>query len=59
VLRTTKADAKGHFSLPRQQGKTLYYLRFEAPAFNPLGLKLQLDKNSPQRGIVARPEIGG
>lgn len=59
VLRTTQADAKGDFSLPRQSGKTLCYLRFDTPAFNPLGLKLQLDKNAKQRGIVARPEIGG
>lgn len=59
VLRTTKADAEGHFSLPRQSGKSLYYLRFDTPAFNPLGLKLQLDRNSPHRGIVAQPEVGG
>ena len=59
VLRSFTTDSKGHFSLSQQPGKTVYYLRFDHPLFNPLGLKLKLDKNAPQRGIVAKPHIGG
>jgi hypothetical protein len=59
VLRTTTTDSKGRFRLSRQPGKSVYYLRFDHRLFNPLGLKLKLDKNAPQRGIIARPHIGG
>jgi hypothetical protein len=59
VLRSTKTDSKGHFRLSRQHGKIVYYLRFDHRLFNPLGLRLTLDKNAPQRGITARPHIGG
>jgi hypothetical protein len=59
VLRSTTTDSKGRFRLSRQQGKSVYYLRFDHRLFNPLGLRLTLDKNAPQRGITARPHIGG
>jgi len=59
VQRSTKTDSKGHFRLSQQTGKTVYYLRFDHRLFNPLALKLRLDKNAPQRGIIAKPEIGG
>lgn len=59
VLRSTTTDSKGHFRFARQLGKTVYYLRFDHAAFNPLELRLKLDKNVPQRAITARPEIGG
>jgi hypothetical protein len=59
VLRTTKTDSKGHFQFPSQRGKTAYCIRFDHPLFNPLQLTLKLDKRAPQRGITARPNIGG
>ena len=59
TLRTTKTDSKGRFHFSRQPGKNLYYLKFYHLLWNPLGLKLQLDKKAPQRGIVAKPQIGG
>jgi len=59
VLRTTKTDSKGHFHFPSQRGKTVYCLRFDDPLWNPLQLTLKLDKHAPQRGITARPQIGG
>jgi hypothetical protein len=59
VLRTMKTDSKGHFQFSTQRGKTAYCLRFDHPLFNPLQLTLKLDKHAPQRGITARPQIGG
>jgi hypothetical protein len=59
VLRSTTTDSKGHFRFSRQRGKTVYYLYFYHPSFNELALKLKLDKNAPQRGITAKPHIGG
>jgi hypothetical protein len=59
ILRSTTTDSKGHFRFARQRGKTVYYLRFDHAWFNPLELRLKLDKNVPQRAITARPEIGG
>jgi hypothetical protein len=59
VLRSTKTDAKGHFHFPSQRGKNVYCLRFDDPLWNPLQLTLKLDKHAPQRGITARPHIGG
>jgi hypothetical protein len=59
VLRTTETDNKGRFHFPTQRGKTVYCLRFDQPSWNPLQLTLKLDKNAPQRGITAKPEIGG
>ena len=59
VLRSTKTDAKGHFRFSIQRGKTVYCLRFDHPLWNPLQIRLKLDKHAPQRGITAKPEIGG
>jgi len=59
VLRSTKTDSNGHFYFSAQRGKTVYCLRFDHPLFNPLQVKLKLDKNAPQRGVTARPHIGG
>ena len=59
VLRTTLTDRSGRFRLSRHPGKTVYYLRFDHPLWNPLGLTLKLDKKAPQRGITALPEVGG
>jgi hypothetical protein len=59
VLRTTRTDRKGHFHFSTQRGKTVYCLRFDHPFWNPLQVTLKLDKHAPERGITARPEIGG
>jgi hypothetical protein len=59
VLRSTKTDSKGYFSFSAKGRKTVYCLRFDHPLFNPLQVKLKVDKNAPQRGITARPHIGG
>ena len=59
VLRSTTTDSKGHFRFSSQRGKSVYYLRFDNALFNPLQIRLKLDKNAPQRAITARPEIGG
>lgn len=59
VLRSTGTDRKGHFQFSKQGGKTMYCLRFDHPMLNPLQLTLKLDKHAPQRGITAKPEIGG
>ena len=59
VLRYAITDSNGHFRFSSQRGKSVYYLRFENALFNPLQLRLKLDKKAPHRGITARPEIGG
>jgi hypothetical protein len=59
VLRSTTTDSKGHFRFSQQRGKSVYYFRFDHALFNPLQLRLKLDKNAPQRAITARPHIGG
>jgi len=59
TLRTTTTDSKGRFHFSSQHGRNLYYLRFDSLLFNPLELKLQLDKNASQRGITVKPPIGG
>jgi hypothetical protein len=59
VLRSTKTDSKGHFWFSGQRGKSVYYLRFDHAMFNPLELRLKLDKHAMQRAIIARPHIGG
>ena len=59
VLRSTTTDSNGHFHFSSQRGKSVYYLRFDNALFNPLQLRLRLDEKAPQRGITARPEIGG
>jgi hypothetical protein len=59
TLRSTTTDTKGHFRFSEEPGKTLYYLRFDHPSFNPLGLKLKLDKKASQRAITVKAPIGG
>ena len=59
VLRTTRTDERGHFHFASQRGKTTYCLRFDHPSWNPLQLRVKLDKHAPQQGITAKPEIGG
>ena len=59
ILRSTQTDSTGHFRFPRQHGKTVYCLNFDHPLWNPLQIKLKLDKHAPRRRITARPEIGG
>jgi hypothetical protein len=59
VLRTTTTDAKGHFHFSTQGGKSVYCIRFDHPLWNPLQVTIKLDKHAHQRGITARPEIGG
>jgi hypothetical protein len=59
VLRSTTTDSNGHFRFGSQRGKIVYYLRFDNAGFNPLQLRLKLDKKVPQRAITAKPEIGG
>ena len=59
VLRSTTTDTNGHFRFSSQRGKSVYYLRFDNALFNPLQLRLKLDRKAPQRAITARPEIGG
>jgi hypothetical protein len=59
VLRSTKTDEQGHFYFVSQRGKTIYCLRFDHPLWNPLQLRVKLDKRAPQPGITAKPEIGG
>jgi hypothetical protein len=59
VLRSTTTDSNGHFRFSSQRGKSVYYLRFDHALFNPLQLKLKLDRKAPQRAIIAKPEIGG
>jgi Carboxypeptidase regulatory-like domain len=58
-LRSTTTDSKGHFHFSQQRGKSVYYLRFDHALFNPLQLKLELDRHAPQRAITVRPHIGG
>jgi len=59
VIRSTRTDRKGHFRFPKQQGRTIYCLRFDHPLWNPLEMRLKLDAHAPQKGITAKPEIGG
>jgi hypothetical protein len=59
VLRSTKTDGKGHFRFSAKRGKSIYCLRFDHPLFNPLQVRLKVDKNAHQRGISERPHIGG
>jgi len=59
TIRSTKTVGKGHFHFSSQRGKILYCLRFDHPLWNPLQIKLRLDKHAAQRSITARPHIGG
>jgi hypothetical protein len=52
VLRTAKTDRQGRFHFSREHKKVVYYLHFEHPMFNPLELKLKLNKKALQRGSL-------
>lgn len=58
-MRTTPTDIKGRFRLSARLGKRVYYLRFDHPLFNPLGLRLSLEKAAAERRIIVRLPIGG
>jgi hypothetical protein len=59
VLRTTTTDRSGRFSFSGQTGKNMYFLRFDHPGFNPLQLRLKLDKKARNRAITVQAPIGG
>ena len=59
ALRSAKTDAEGRFHFSQQLGKSLYYLRFDHPGFNPLELQLKLDKHSANQSIRVCAPIGG
>lgn len=48
VLKSTKTDEKGHFSLePPAKGK-LFYIRVSAPGMNIYELRVRIDKHATQ-----------
>ncbi len=57
VPRSTKTDSKGFFHFAKERRKTVYCFRFDHPLWNPLQVRLKLDKHAIQRGIAARPHI--
>jgi CO dehydrogenase/acetyl-CoA synthase gamma subunit (corrinoid Fe-S protein) len=59
VLRTAMTDRNGRFHFSSQAGKNIYNLRFDHPGFNPLELKLKLDKRALDRAITVKAPIGG
>jgi hypothetical protein len=44
VLRTTATDDHGRFSLATLQGRKIYCLQLSTPGFDPLRLRVQLDR---------------
>jgi|SRR5580700_533541 hypothetical protein len=44
VLRTTATDDQGSFSLATLQGRKIYCLQLSTPGFDPLRLRVQLDR---------------
>jgi hypothetical protein len=44
VLRTTTTDSNGKWSLPSMPGRQVYYLRFVADGFNPLQVRVRLNR---------------
>jgi hypothetical protein len=44
VLRTTTTDSDGKWSLPPTPGQQVYYLRFVAYGFNPLQVRVGLNR---------------
>jgi hypothetical protein len=59
LLRSTTTDKRGQFRFSPQPNKTVYYLRFDHALFNPLQLKLKLDKKTRNRAITVKAPIGG
>jgi hypothetical protein len=43
VLRTSRTDNHGRFSLAPLQGRKIYYLQLSASGFDPLRVRVQLD----------------
>ena len=46
VLRSTETDEKGGFKFPATKGKAVYYLQFSHYGFDPLRIKLRIDKKA-------------
>jgi len=46
VLRSTETDKKGRFKFPTTQSKAVYYLQFSRSGFDPLRIKLRIDKRA-------------
>jgi len=46
VLRSTGTDEKGRFDFPATQRKAVYYLQFSRSGFDPLRIKLRIDKKA-------------
>ena len=44
VLRTGATDKRGKFSLPTVHGRKIYYLQFSAPGFDPLRVRIRVDR---------------
>jgi hypothetical protein len=42
-LRTSTTDARGHFSLSTT-GRKIYYVQLSAPGFDPLRVRIQVDR---------------
>jgi hypothetical protein len=59
VLRSTTTDKRGYFRFSPKSNKTIYYLRFDHTAFNPLQLKLVLERKARNRAITVTAPIGG
>lgn len=54
VLVSTKSDATGYFYFKKPTGK-LFYLRFFAPGFHQLEIKVRIDKHAAHDLIVQMP----
>ena len=52
-VRATHTDNNGRFYLQPEQGKTIYYLQFQSPGFDPLRLKLKVDPEA-KPGITVK-----
>ena len=48
VLRTSATDNHGRFTLARVQGRKIYCLQLSTPGFDPLRLRVQVDR---RRGV--------
>lgn len=44
VLRTTKTDKDGKWSLSQVRGRNVYYLRFTAYGFDPLEVRIKISR---------------
>ena len=46
VLRSTKTDENGRFKFPAIQNKAVYYLQLSCYGFDPLRIKVRIDKKA-------------